>query len=473
MNAELSLSSAKVAYGREFKCVSGEISADKALQSIISKVTLGKDVYATSDLENFRQYFTVSAIDANGAIVSQARLAKVLKTAGTKTVMISAVDGNPKGYVGSKSVTITVKGATLSKNQFKLTYDKATSKAVTSVEYTGKAQVPSIYSDLINGKDYTVSYLYQKNPVSTAQIVNAGKYTAVIKGINQYSGTVSISFTISPVNLAKAYAAKKLTITSKDTPSYQPDGANAVFSIAYDPDGSEGSVYAKTTLKELTDYTVSYKNNKKATNGRSLAYGVITGKGNFTGTLKGDGKTGSVGKTRSGIARELNFSVSKKSLSSSDISVVVHTVTFKKGKPTVRFTLYDNGHKIASKEYRGRASAYGTSVSLSISAKGVNYTGSLYRTLQADLVKVTDAKSVQIAYKDSGKYYYTGSQITPEITVTDANGNDISSNVTVTYGENTKIGQGTIIITGKLENGYCDRKVLKFTILPKWMKWMF
>ena len=55
----------------------------------------------------------------------------------------------------------------------------------------------------------------------------------------------------------------------------------------------------------------------------------------------------------------------------------------------------------------------------------------------------------------------------------DKNGNDISGNFTVEYGQNTNVGVGTITITGKLENSYCGTKVLKFTILPKWLKWIF
>ena len=312
-----------------------------------------------------------------------------------------------------------------------------------------------------------------KKAVTEAQIINAGKYSAVIRGINQYNGVVTINFTISPVNVTKAYADKRLIITSKGTPTYDAGGANAVYSITYDPDGNEGSVYARTTLKEQADYTISYKNNKKVTKGKTLAYAVIAGKGNFTGTLKGTGKTSTSGKVGNGIARELNFSISKKSLSSKDISIVVHGITVKGKNTNIKFTLYDNGQKIASKEYSSKAYANGSNISLSVSAKGINYSGYMSKTMSANMIKVSDSKKVKIAYKDNSKIYYTGAQITPEIVITDENGKDISSKVTVEYGDNTNVGQGTITIKGKIENGYCDVKVLKFTILPKWMKWNF
>ena len=472
IQAESALSGAKINYVKKFNC-NNNLTSDQALQSIISSVTLGKDTYSTSDIETFKSYFTVSAVDINGVTVSQARLAKILRTAGTKTVKISALSGNSKGYRGSTSVTIKVQGTKLNRNQFTLTYDKAASKAVTSTEYTGKVLVPDIVSSLIKGKDYTVSYMCGKKAVTEAQIINAGKYSAVIRGINQYNGVVTINFTISPVNVTKAYADKRLIITSKGTPTYDAGGANAVYSITYDPDGNEGSVYARTTLKEQADYTISYKNNKKVTKGKTLAYAVIAGKGNFTGTLKGTGKTSTSGKVGNGIARELNFSISKKSLSSKDISIVVHGITVKGKNTNIKFTLYDNGQKIASKEYSSKAYANGSNISLSVSAKGINYSGYMSKTMSANMIKVSDSKKVKIAYKDNSKIYYTGAQITPEIIITDENGNDISSKVTVEYSDNTNVGQGTITIKGKIENGYCDMKVLKFTILPKWMKWNF
>lgn len=472
-SAKLVLSGAKVSYAKKPDCLNEDISADAAIQKMITQITIDGATYQTSDIETFRKYFAVTAVDADGTNVSQAKLAKVLKTAGEKTININAVDGNDKGYVGSVSVKINVQGINLNKNQFRLTYDRQSAKPVTTAEYTGKALVPEIISDLTKGTDYTVTYMYNKKEVNPSQIINAGSYSAVIKGINQYSGSLSIKFTIGKVNLAKAYAAKKITITSNGTVSQNLAGAKAAYTVSYDADGANGDSYRKVALTEGTDYAISYKNNTKVTKSRSLAYAMITGKGNYTGTLKGDGKTKNITNAKSGIANELNFEIMKKALSSSEISIVVNGITYKKGKPTVKFSLYDNGKKIASKEYKAYASMSGNTVTLSAYAKDGNYSGSVSKKMSTDLTRTSDAKKVKITYKDSGKFYYTGSQILPEITITDAYGNDISENFTVSYGDNTKVGLGTITITGKLENGYCDMKVLKFTILPKWMKWIF
>ena len=71
------------------------------------------------------------------------------------------------------------------------------------------------------------------------------------------------------------------------------------------------------------------------------------------------------------------------------------------------------------------------------------------------------------------KFYYTGSTIRPQVVITDDQGNDISACFSITYGENTKVGAGTITVTGKPDMGYYGSKTLRFTILPKWSKWIF
>ena len=68
--------------------------------------------------------------------------------------------------------------------------------------------------------------------------------------------------------------------------------------------------------------------------------------------------------------------------------------------------------------------------------------------------------------------YYTGSQIKPKLVLT-VDGTPLEEGYTVTYGENTKIGKGSVTITGIPENGYIGERKLSFTILPKWLQWLF
>lgn len=478
VSKDLLLSNAKLTTNNNIKCnMSGaDTDSDTVIRSLISNLKLGDTEYKTdgTNLDTFKQYFIVNAVDANGVNISQAKLSKALDTTGTKTITVIAKDGNDKGYVGSKSFKITVSGQKINKNQFKLTFDEKASKAVTSATYTGKALVPSIISNLELDRDYTVSYQYNKKEIGKSRVVSAGTYTAVIKGINKYSGTVSIKFKINGINLATAYADGKLSISSNDSAVYSSSGASIEYSISYDADGT-GNRYQSVMLSEGKDYKLTFKNNKKVTTSKAYAFAIVSGVGNFSGTIKGDGKpTVSGQKMKAGIAKELNFTIAKKQLSSADIKVVVNSIKYKNNRvKSVNFTLYDNGRKVASKEYRGSSYAYGDQINLDIYARGKNYAGNKSVTMASNLIKTSNPKHVKITYKEKQKYFYSGTQITPEVVITNASGDDISSNFTVTYGENTKVGIGTVTITGKLENGYCAEKTLKFTILPKWMQWIF
>jgi hypothetical protein len=129
----------------------------------------------------------------------------------------------------------------------------------TSQVYTGSQIKPNVSSVKLDDielteDDYTVTY---KNNV------NAGTATVVIDGQGEYSGSVSVDFTIKPrpissatVDSFKVYATKKPTLTVK---------------------------YNSKTLKSGTDYTYSISNNAKAGKKSTV---TITGKGNYTGTKK-------------------------------------------------------------------------------------------------------------------------------------------------------------------------------------------
>lgn len=128
--------------------------------------------------------------------------------------------------------------------------------------YSGKPIIPTINitlygTDLVEGKDYTVSF---KNNVS------AGTATATITGMGDYTGTVIRTFTINKAHLDSQ------TIKLSKT-SYTYNGKTKKPAVTVKVNGN--------TLKEGTDYTVTYKNNKNI----GTATVTIKGKGNYTGTV--------------------------------------------------------------------------------------------------------------------------------------------------------------------------------------------
>ena len=137
----------------------------------------------------------------------------------------------------------------------------------TSCSYNGKERrpVPTVYYDgakLRKGIDFTVSYKHN---------INAGTGKVVITGQGYYKNALSAEFTIRPVKLGSA-ALKYSSLPYSGIPRTQSGTTVVKATVA----GSE------VTLNRGKDYTISYKNNLNA----GTATMIITGKGNYTGTIR-------------------------------------------------------------------------------------------------------------------------------------------------------------------------------------------
>ena len=143
------------------------------------------------------------------------------------------------------------------------------SSATTSagyVEWTGTERKPAVTvtlngQTLKQGADYTVSF---KNNIA----VGTGSYT--ITGVGGYTGTAQGTFTIG------ARHVKHCDVTlPKSSYTYTGSAIKPKPTVTFTWSGKT------QTLKEGTDYTLSYSNNTKA----GTATVTITGKGSYRGTL--------------------------------------------------------------------------------------------------------------------------------------------------------------------------------------------
>lgn len=275
---------------------------------------------------------------------------------------------------------------------------------LTTRTYTGKAQTQSItvkYGNktLKNGKDYTVSY--QNN-------INAGTAYVIIKGKGSYSGTVKRSFKINPALIYKQCTFYKIALQYYTGSQIKPV-----------PNIKNGT----TTLKNGTDFTLTYQNN--VNKGTAKVY--IKGKGNYTGSCS------------------LTFSITARPVSTLKITVPSVTYNGKAQKPAVTvkynnytfkngtdYTLsYKNNTKIgtATVTVKGKGKLSGTrSVTFKINAKPI--------------------KNAVITYNNS--LTYNGSALSPAVTVKYGNATlKKNTDYTVAYSNNVNAGTGTITITGK------------------------
>ena len=188
---------------------------------------------------------------------------------------ITATGHKSSGWITDKAASIGVKGSkhkecTVCKKVLetaeipalsRISISKASVTLSTSIyAYDGKAKTPSV-NVKVNGKtlkkdtDYTVSYS-NNTKVGTAKVTITGK--------GNYTGSVSKTYSIKN-------NFKKATISGISNKSYT--GKNITQSITVKYNGK--------TLKNGTDYTVSYSSNKNI----GTATVKVTGKGSYAGTI--------------------------------------------------------------------------------------------------------------------------------------------------------------------------------------------
>ena len=188
---------------------------------------------------------------------------------------ITATGHKSSGWITDKAASIGVKGSkhkecTVCKKVLetaeipalsRISISKASVTLSTSTyAYDGKAKKPGVTvklngKTLKNGTDYTVSYS-NNTKVGTAKVTITGK--------GNYTGSVSKTYSIKN-------NFKKATVSGISTKAFT--GKNITQSITVKYNGK--------TLKNGTDYTVSYSNNKKV--GKATV--KITGKGKYCGVI--------------------------------------------------------------------------------------------------------------------------------------------------------------------------------------------
>ena len=285
--------------------------------------------------------------------------------------------------------------------------------ANTNAIYNGSAHKPSVtveYGEtvLVAGTDYEVSY---KNNTAV------GTATIVITGKGDYVGSVEKTFKI-----------KALALTDKDV---------TVQNAVYDGTAKKPVVVkvGNTTLKEGTDYKVTYTNNVVA--GKATA--VVEGLGNYSGKIT---------KTFEIAAVSINgATVTVDPVNDDGTAKVPAIKVVLGGKTLVAGTDYT--YVVSNNTNKGTASVV-------VTGKG-NYTGTKNATFVINAASIANAT---VTVKD---VQYKGKPVKSAVTVkvggvTLKEGTDY----TVTYSNNKKIGTAKVTITGI--GNYAGTKVETFKI---------
>lgn len=316
---------------------------------------------------------------------------------------------------GTATVTITGKGNYCGTVSEKFTINEASITQCSITGIPGESDTPPSYTGqkiqlnisikqgkrlLEEGTDYTV--LYSDN-------TNAGTASVKITGIGNYKDFQDYTFAISPIDLSKC------EISDIEGLTYDGNAKKPVPSVTWNG----------TELKQNTDFSIDYENNINA----GTATITLTGKRNFKGT------------------RDVTFAIGQAELTDSMVpeiteqvytgnplepSVTVQNLTLKKDYSVS----YSNNTKAGQKT--GVATVTGIN----------NYKGTVTRNFTIKPVDLSDSKVVTIDFEES--HVYTGSPITPEVTVS-WNGQSLKKDTdyTVSYEKNVNASnQAAVIVTG-------------------------
>ncbi|MBR1415982.1 MAG: hypothetical protein IJ570_09005 [Prevotella sp.] len=299
------------------------------------------------------KYYQVSYSNNTGAASAED------SPAPTVTITATELQAEINYYTGSATKTYTIAAQSIT--------DFDISLSAESFEYNGAAQEPEVSfmeagkaKEMTENVDYTLTYANNQN-AGSAESGTAPQVTIAGKG--NYTGSVVKKFSIT----AKSLEGATINL-SEDSFIYSGDSIKPAVTVTF--------VDAPVEISE-TDYTVSYTNNLNAatTDDSNPPTIIVTGKGNFTG------------------ATSVSFDIDKADLAGVTIAAIeAQTFTGDSIKPGV--TVMFNGKAVAATEYditytnNVNVSAE-TSATVTLTAKGVNFTEGSTKTASFQIVAAT------------------------------------------------------------------------------------
>ena len=327
--------------------------------------------------------------------------------------------------VGEAAVNITGKGnytgsLTTSFQIIKKPITDGTVTQISDQEYTGEQITPQVTltvdnKTLVEDKDYSLQYTN-----NTA----CGGAAIIITGQGNYSGELEVDFRIVPRNIAQCNIA--------DFSEQIYDGQKKEPAVNISFNGND--------LSRGTDYSVAYSNNRNA----GQASVTISGSGNYTGTVT------------------KYFTISQANIGDSQISAIPSQQYI--GAPVKpQVTVKLNQYTLAeATDYTVRYEQNINAGQAKVIIQGTgNYNGTKEQVFQITAKSIAEGVVAEIPEQQ-----YTGTGITPEITLTVDNATlKRNMDYKLQYVDNTNCGKAQIIITGT--GNYTGNLSTEFKIVPR------
>lgn len=399
---------------------------DKTFTITASEIDIEGDNTFTVELATSGQTFTYNGSAQTPAIVVKSGSTVLTKethytvtysnniNAGTATITVQGT-GN---YRGTKTLNFTINPKTLAPEMVVLSDIPTT--------YNQQLQKPTVtISDgtALTTNDYTLT-----NDGGT----NQGTYEVRVEGKVNYTGTVTKTFTIAPLSLLSA------VVTLSQT-EYEYSGT------AYTPAVSLVTV-ATTTVGTITvpssGYNIGYSNNTDA----GTATVIVTGSGNFTG---------SVNKT---------FTITRKPVTNAMIVFDEENFVYDGTAKVPNVTVKDGTKTLLNTDYTiviDNATEVGT-YNVVITGVG-NYQDTASRQFSIVAKDANTKFTVELGYATT---IFDGSNKTPTVTVKEGSTTlAVNTDYTVSFSNNRNVGTATVTVTGK--GHYAGTKTATFAITKK------
>ena len=404
--------------------------------------------YAPSDLTiTYKDSATGDSLTLAGDV--DVAIPKNATTAGAHTVTIEAKTGN-ENVKGKTTATLNLVNADISAAKF--TGLIPSTNTFSAEEYTGTAITKTdkqlgnlmLNGSVVNKSEYDVEY---------ANNTNAGTATIIVKGKNSFAGSEArFTFTINPAAVSNDTISANTSVEVKDTQN--ASDYKDTFGLVVKAKNANNKEF---TLTEGTDYTVKYTygNTNKGVGGTVVASVTITNKNYIKNNVKIFTK---------------NVTIAPKALKTANIKLKENSFTYTGKAITPDFDIVIDGKVISPAKYTVSYTNNINAGTATITVKGVagstEYDPATAAKLNFEIKPADTTKLVGVIGAKEYKGYsleVPADEISLKLGDSDV---DVASNFKLTYGENLKIGEGTVTLTPKNGN-FTGTKTLTFNIVGK------
>jgi len=294
--------------------------------------------------------------------------------------------------------------------------------------YDGEAKEPAVTVTLggetLAATDYTVAY---GNDIHDN--IDAGEVTVTVTGAKTYTGTLTKTFTIAKASIEFSVGIDGWTYGTYSDEVNIPyteglEDLDVMPTYTYKAKNAADNTYTETVPTDAGDYVI------RATVAETANYAAGEATAEFT-----------IGKAELG-----NVNVTIEGWTYGD-TAKTPVVNGNIGKGAETFE-YASQNAVAENWTTTVPTDAGSYLIKATIAETANYLGTTVRSN----FPIQQASLSAVVIADIADQDYTGSQITPDITVT-FNGNVVdASEYTVNYGENTNVGQGTVTLATTNKN---------------------